>query len=207
MLTGYVVIALWLIGPLTGVLSVLSAIGRANVALEKIERLGFSLAAHNTEEFSLARPETETLFDQLELAGVTHSYHHEKDDSHFTLGPIDLTFRPGELVFIIGGNGSGKSTLAKIIIGLYPPESGELRLDGRVIANSNRDDYRQLFSAVFSDFHIFETLLGLNAPNLDGRAQQLSRRTSPRPQGQRGPQRPGFQRLTFRKGSASVSRC
>src|SRR6267142_3211503 len=56
-LTGYVVIALWLIGPLTGVLGVLSAFGRANVALEKIEKLGFSLAAHNTEEFSLAKPE------------------------------------------------------------------------------------------------------------------------------------------------------
>src|SRR6267154_2038650 len=170
-LTGYVVIALWLIGPLTGVLGVLSAFGRANVALEKIERLGFSLAAHNTEEFSLARPETETLFDQLELTGVTHSYHHEKDDSHFILGPVNLTFRPGELVFIVGGNGSGKSTLGKIITGLYPPESGEIHLDGKKITNGDRDDYRQFFSAVFSDFYVFETFLGLNARNLDGQVQ------------------------------------
>jgi len=51
---------------------------------------------------------------------------------------------------------SGKSTLAKIITGLYPPESGEIRLDGKEITNSNRDDYRQLFSVVFSDFYIFE---------------------------------------------------
>jgi putative pyoverdin transport system ATP-binding/permease protein len=171
-LTGYIVIALWLIGPLTGVLGVLSAFGRANVALEKINRLGFSLAAHNTEEFSPARAEDETVFEQLELVGVTHSYNHEKDDSPFTLGPMNLVFRPGELVFIVGGNGSGKSSLAKIITGLYPPESGEIHLDGKKITNRDRDDYRQLFSAVFSDFYIFETLLGLNGKNLDGQSQK-----------------------------------
>jgi putative ATP-binding cassette transporter len=170
-LTGYVVIMLWLLGPLTGMLSVLSALGRANVALDKIDQLGFSLTAQSTEEFSLAKPEGETVFNQLTLVGVTHSYHHEKDDSHFILGPFDLTFRPGELVFIVGGNGSGKSTLAKIITGLYPPESGEVQLDGKKITNHNRDDYRQLFSTVFSDFYVFETLLGLGAANLDGQAQ------------------------------------
>jgi len=63
-----------------------------------------------------------------------------------------LTFRPGELVFIVGGNGSGKSTLGKIITGLYPPESGEIHLDGKKITNGDRDDFRQLFSAVFADF-------------------------------------------------------
>lgn len=170
-LTGYIVATLYLMGPLTGVLGVMSAIGRANVALEKIERLGFSLAVHNTEECSLAKPEDRPDFERLELAGVTHSYHHEKDDSHFMLGPMNLVFQPGELVFIVGGNGSGKSTLAKIITGLYPPESGEIRLDGNKISGANRDDYRQLFSTVFADFYVFETLLGLDEANLDGRAQ------------------------------------
>ena len=86
------------------------------------------------------------------------------------LGPVNLTFRPGELTFIVGGNGSGKSTLAKIITGLYPPESGEILLDGKKVTNCDRDDYRQLFSAVFADFYIFGTMLGLNAVNLDSRA-------------------------------------
>lgn len=170
-LTGYIVATLYLMGPLTGVLGVMAAIGRANVSLEKIERLGFSLAAHNTEECPLAKPDDTTDFERLELAGVTHSYHHEKDDSHFILGPMNLVFQPGELIFIVGGNGSGKSTLAKIITGLYPPESGEIRLDGKVISSAVRDDYRQLFATVFSDFYVFETLLGLEGANLDGRAQ------------------------------------
>ena len=170
-LTGYIVATLYLMGPLTGVLGVMAAIGRANVALEKIERLGSSLAAHSSETCLLAKPESKLDFERLELAGVTHSYHHEKDDSHFILGPMNLVFQPGELVFIVGGNGSGKSTLAKIITGLYPPEAGQLRLDGQTISNANRDDYRQLFSTVFSDFYVFETLLGLTGVNLDGRAQ------------------------------------
>lgn len=109
-------------------------------------------------------------FEHLELLNVVHSYRHEKDDSHFVLGPISLRFRPGELVFIVGGNGSGKSTLAKIITGLYPPEAGQIRLDGQLITDKNRDDYRQLFSAVFVDFYLFDNLLGLGFGNLDEQA-------------------------------------
>jgi len=105
------------------------------------------------------------------LIGATHSYHQEKDDSNFVLGPIDLAFEPGEIVFIVGGNGSGKSTLAKLVTGLYPPETGELRLDGKPITDQNRDDYRQNFSAVFSDFYVFESLLGLHAEDLDAQAR------------------------------------
>ena len=40
--------------------------------------------------------------------------------------------------------------LAKILSGLYVPESGEIRLNGERVDNQNRDDYRQIFSAVFS---------------------------------------------------------
>jgi putative pyoverdin transport system ATP-binding/permease protein len=142
------------------------------VALSKVEQLGVSLSEHSTEECPIERPETAMTFDRLELVNVLHSYHHEKDDSSFVLGPINLRFRPGELVFLVGGNGSGKSTLAKIITGLYVPEAGEIRLDGELITDKNRDDYRQLFSAVFGDFYLFENLLGLDHCNVDGQAKK-----------------------------------
>ena len=170
-LTGYVLMALFLMGPLAGVLGSLSAFGRANVALRKIEKLGLSLDSHVTENCPLTIPERDLRFARLELRGVTHSYHNEKDDSNFILGPMDLEFRPGELTFIVGGNGSGKSTLAKIITGLYPPESGEVRLDDKLIDDHNRDDYRQIFSAIFSDFFLFENLLGDDPEDLDAQAQ------------------------------------
>ena len=171
-LTGYVVTMLYLVGPLTGVLGSLSAFGRAEVALQNLERLGFSLAACSAEECPIGRVAETLEFTTIELRAVTHSYHHEKDDSHFVLGPVNLTLGRGELVFVVGGNGSGKSTLAKVITGLYPPETGDILVDGEPVINSNRDNYRQLFSAVFSDFHLFESLLGLSTVHLDQRAQR-----------------------------------
>src|SRR5262245_42802058 len=170
-LTGYVITTLYLMGPLSGALTSISLFGRANVALQKIEKLGISLAQRSTEDCPIESAEDEKSFGYLDLINVVHSYQHEKDDSHFVLGPINLRFRPGELVFLVGGNGSGKSTLAKIITGLYVPEAGELRLDGCTITDKNRDEYRQLFSAVFADFYLFDNLLGLRAGNLDGQAE------------------------------------
>jgi len=170
--TGYVITALYLMGPLAGVLSSFALFGRANIALRKVEELGARLQ-ESKPDASLAPATTrQRQFESLELLEVTHTYRHEKSDDHFMLGPINLTFEPGELVFIVGGNGSGKSTLAKIVTGLYVPESGEVRLNGEPVTDANRDEYRQSFSTVFSDFFVFETLLGLEHPQLDSRARE-----------------------------------
>jgi putative pyoverdin transport system ATP-binding/permease protein len=170
-LRGYVLVTLYLMGPLAGVMGTMAVFGRVNVALEKVENLGVSLATHPDEEMPHSSSGNVSGFERLELARVTHSYHQEKEDRNFMIGPISLDFRSGELVFLVGGNGSGKSTLAKIITGLYPPESGAILVDGRAITNENRDDYRQLFSVVFSDFYLFDDLLGLDAVNLDAQAR------------------------------------
>jgi putative ATP-binding cassette transporter len=171
-LSGYVITTLYLMGPIAGVMSSFSLFGRANVALQKVEGLGVSLAESSTEACSFNQPPGEASFSRLELIGVVHSYHREQDDCHFVLGPIDLAFTPGEVFFLVGGNGSGKSTLAKLLAGLYLPERGEIRLNGRIITNDNRDDYRQLFSAVFADFYLFDNLLGLENVDLDHRAEE-----------------------------------
>lgn len=171
-LTGYVITTLYLMGPLAGVISSFSLFGRASVALQKVEKLGVSLAEFSTEHCSFEQRAQQPSFSRLELVDVVHSYHREQDDSHFVLGPVSITFQPGELVFLVGGNGSGKSTLAKLIAGLYLPEGGEIRLDGQPVTDENRDQYRQLFSAVFGDFYLFDDLLGLSGPNLDGQARQ-----------------------------------
>ncbi|MDB6168191.1 MAG: hypothetical protein JWM88_1055 [Verrucomicrobia bacterium] len=169
-MTGYVLTVLYLMGPLAGVMSSMAVFSRADVALQKIDTLGVSLGSQSGE--ATAGAAAPTSFSRLELKGVAHTYGSEASDDRFVLGPIDLTFRRGELVFVVGGNGSGKSTLAKIITGLYPPEAGEIRLDGVPITNANRDDFRQLFSTVFADFYLFETLLGLGTPDVDVRAAE-----------------------------------
>ena len=55
---------------------------------------------------------------------------------------------------------------------MYIPESGEIRLNGQLVNDSNRGEYRQVFSAVFSDFYLFENLLGLENPDLDTQAKE-----------------------------------
>lgn len=170
-LTGYIIATLYLMGPLAGLLGSLSVFGRANVSLRKVEELGLALAAHSDEHRAAAPvPDTEA-FQSLELRDVTHHYYREREDDHFVLGPINLTFRPGELVFLVGGNGSGKSSLAKVIAGLYPPAGGEIRLNDRVVTDANRDDYRQCFSTVFSDYFLFDRITGAALTGNDERAR------------------------------------
>ncbi len=171
-LTGYVLTILYLMGPLAGVMSSFPLFGRADVALRKVQGLGISLSACPVEESAADKPGRQRSLKRLELTRIVHSYHSEKEDTNFSLGPISLSLYPGELVFLVGGNGSGKSTLAKIITGLYFPEAGDIHLNGELIGNHNRDQYRQMFSAVFADFCLFDDFLGLNAPNLEARARK-----------------------------------
>lgn len=77
-----------------------------------------------------------------------------------TLSHVNLTLNRGEVVFLIGANGSGKSTLAKIITGIFTPTTGSLMVGQHVISEANNVDYRQLFSAIFSDQHLFKQLIG-----------------------------------------------
>ncbi len=168
-LTGYVLTVLYLMGPLAGVMSSLAVFSRADVALRKIDTLGISLGGESDDQPAGPTPAT---FARLELCAIAHTYGSDQSDDKFVLGPIDLVFRRGELVFVVGGNGSGKSTLAKIITGLYPPESGEIRIDGRPVTDANRENFRQLFSTVFADFHLFDTMLGMHSADVDLQAQE-----------------------------------
>jgi len=163
-LTGYVLVILYINTPITVLVNTIPTFNQAKIALQKVEKLGLSLQ-QQLEADSLKSLSDTTEWQSLELKGVTHTYYHENEDSNFVLGPINLTFSPAEVVFIIGGNGSGKSTLAKVLTGLYIPETGEIRLNGQVITDETRESYRELFSAVFSDFYLFERVAARHSSN------------------------------------------
>jgi putative pyoverdin transport system ATP-binding/permease protein len=169
-LYSYILTFTYLMLPMDNIISKLPQFSQAAIALQKIDSLGLSLV--NREESSTVPPAIKSSWHRLELKGVTHTYHTDQEDTNFTLGPIDITLYPQEIVFIVGGNGSGKSSLAKLITGLYIPESGEICLDGELIDNHNREWYRQHFSVVFADFYLFDELLGLENPDLDKQAHE-----------------------------------
>lgn len=170
-LTGYALVLLYLMTPLEVILDTLPVLTRAQVGFRKVEALGLSLADPSELPAGGSGPASGAGWSRVELVDVTHAYHRE-GEGDFSLGPVSLTLRPGEIVFLVGGNGSGKTTLAKLITGLYAPAGGEVRLDGETVCDANREAYLQRFTAVFSDFHLFERLLGLEGADLDGKAAE-----------------------------------
>ncbi len=177
-LMGYALVAMFIRAPVMNLIGSRAVFRAAGVAFRTTEDIGLRLTAgvgrnpFTDKEQTLARIADAPPFRELVLEGVRHVYARENEDRPFTLGPLDLTVRAGEILFIIGGNGSGKTTLAKIIAGLYPPETGRVLLNGKPVDDEeDRELSRQYFSAVFSDFYIFEELLGLDAAGLDQRAQ------------------------------------
>lgn len=155
---------------------------RAGIALRNVASLGLDLKDAARERLRLVEASddssregqalSERRFERVELRGVTHRYTRENEAGSFQLGPIDLSFEPGELVFLVGGNGSGKTTLALLLLGLYAPESGEIYLDGAKVDDASRSRYRALFSAVFADYHLFDELPGGDRA-LEARARAL----------------------------------
>jgi putative ATP-binding cassette transporter len=169
-LTGFTFAILYMVGPVQIILNSLAQLSRATVSMDRVEQMGLRLAEAARPESPAAAQAGAGEWHSLQLDGVTHTYRSERDGSEFTLGPIDLTFRPGEIVFITGGNGSGKTTFAKLLTGLYLPEEGVVRLDGRPVDDATLDRYHSLFSVVFSDFFLFDSLLGLKEEGLDADA-------------------------------------
>ncbi|MBN3764460.1 cyclic peptide export ABC transporter [Burkholderia sp. Ac-20365] len=173
---GYVIVFLFMLVPLDGLLNNLPTVNAARVSLERIERvLAEFEEPHHAALAAPASNAKPAAFDVLKLRGITHAYFHERDERMFRIGPIDLSFKPGELVFIVGGNGSGKTTLAKVLTGLYEPEGGVIEVDGTPVTRDTRAAYRERFSTVFNDFHLFDSLLGIVDPDDSDRAAADSR--------------------------------
>ena len=142
---------LFLRTPLLSAVGALPTLLSAQVAFRKLN--AFDLVPYRP---GFSRSPSRSAWQTLELRDVCFHY----GENGFKVGPINLTLRRGELVFLIGGNGSGKSTLAMLLTGLYRPQSGSLLLDGQPIDAEGLDQWRQHFSAVFTDVHLFDRLIG-----------------------------------------------
>ena len=142
---------LFLRTPLLSAVGALPTLLSAQVAFNKLKQ--FDLAPYSAD---FPRPTPMQNWQTLEMRDVVFKY----QDNDFTVGPLNMTLKRGELVFLIGGNGSGKSTLAMLLTGLYQPVSGEILIDGNAVAAGKPEDYRKLFSAVFTDVWLFDQLLG-----------------------------------------------
>ncbi|MEN4889344.1 multidrug ABC transporter permease/ATP-binding protein [Erwinia billingiae] len=146
----YSLTLLFLRTPLLSAVGALPTLLTAQVAFDKLNT--FQLTVYHPD---FIVPQAASNWKTLELRNLVFHY----GEQGFEVGPINMTLKSGELVFLIGGNGSGKSTLAMLLTGLYRPVSGQILLDGEEIDGANREKYRSLFSAVFTDVHLFDRLI------------------------------------------------
>lgn len=158
----FALVILFMRSPLMSAVAALPALIAANVSMNKLTRLEL-----NTDNLATESRNTYSGFKQLQFMGVEYTYQSETDESAFSVGPLNLTIGQGQLIFIIGGNGSGKSTFARLLTGLYRPQKGEVIIDGQPVSIASWHEYRTLFSAVFTDFHLFHQLLDAEGNNVE----------------------------------------
>ena len=175
---------LFITGPLTMVVGSYPAYRAAEYAVHNIVRLEEELdGAQGAYVADRNNGATAPPARLIEMKGVQFSYRDHAGQPGFSVGPFDFTLNQGELLFIVGGNGSGKSTFLKLLTGLYDPDAGEILVDGVPVPTVGRQNYRELYSAIFSDYHLFERLYGI--PDVDRqrvfdllRQMQIERKTT-----------------------------
>ncbi|WP_164019478.1 cyclic peptide export ABC transporter [Pyxidicoccus trucidator] len=173
---GYVMTLMYMWGSFRGVIENVGRWTQAGIALDKLSQLDVSLTEAIADEGASDTALKPVLSERHEVrfSGVTYSF--GGHDGHaFRVGPLDLELRPGELIFVVGGNGSGKTTMAKLLTGLYAPEGGQLLWNGAAVTDQNREAYRNTFSAIFADFHLFENLRGVPSEELTGAVEEYLR--------------------------------
>lgn len=155
-MTSFVLVLLFMKGPLDQMMHNLPVLGRAQVALRRIADLTqrFTSPEPHVTVSAEAEP-ARTTPDRIDLEAVTYRYPAVAGARPFTIGPVSLSLARGEILFIVGDNGSGKTSLIKLLLGLMEPAEGRILVDGRAVTHETRDDYRQLFHTIFSDFHLF----------------------------------------------------
>ncbi|MFG0928524.1 MULTISPECIES: cyclic peptide export ABC transporter [Pseudomonas] len=158
-MSGFVLVLLYMKGPLEHLVGTLPIISRAQIAFRRIAELSEQFSSPEPHLLLSAPGAKPARVHSLELDNVSFSFPPVPGAEPFRLGPVNLRIDEGEITFIVGENGCGKTTLIKLLLGLYTPEQGEIRLNGATVDASNRDDYRQIFTTIFADYYLFDDVV------------------------------------------------
>lgn len=161
-----VFILLYLLGNINALMQIIPGLVQARIASGRIFKLKAELNDQRFENHIANREISIEEFRDLNVTDLMFTYESEnkniKNDIGFTIGPLNFSLQKGETVFIYGGNGSGKTTLINAVLGVLQGDSGNISFNGTKLSSTNYGDFRTLFSAVFSDFHLFEELYGFD---------------------------------------------
>ncbi len=155
---------LFLIGPTTILVNMIPILSRVNISIDDLFTLEKEMdeAIAHSENIHVSDKSFNN-FQRIKFDEVSFTY--PGSDQSFSSGPFNKEIHAGELLFVIGGNGSGKSTFLKLLTGLYYPVKGGLYVDNTLVDASRYAAYRNLFSIIFTDFHLFDKFYGI--PDLE----------------------------------------
>lgn len=167
--------ALFMIGPIGAVVASVPSFTDSDVALRKINdidhQLEDALDAQHANEAANGTSSPETLdklrgalgnIAEISLRDVRFAYPGTTDSPGFAVGPINATFKKGEITFITGGNGAGKSTIIAVLTGLRPAAGGSIMVNDCPLPTDALQLYRDHFATVLSDYHLFRELYGID---------------------------------------------
>ncbi len=167
--------ALFMIGPIGAVVAAVPSFTDSDVALRKIkdidDQLEDALDAQHAQEATNGTSSLETLekfqdalgnIAEISLRDVRFAYPGTSDSPGFAVGPINATFKKGEITFITGGNGAGKSTIIAVLTGLRPAAGGSIVVNDCPVPTDALQLYRDHFATVLSDYHLFRELYGID---------------------------------------------
>ena len=163
---------LFIIGPVGQFTDMMPMTAKADIAVTNLYRLEKILDKEREEPSEAEFVPPITKFEEIRLKDLNFHYRDAANRALFSINGINLTIQQGELLFVVGGNGSGKSTLLKLLSGLYYPETGDVYIDNKRMDIFNYQNYRELFSIIFTDFHLFDRIYGIDEPD-DTRINEL----------------------------------
>ena len=153
---------LYITGPVAGILSGLPQYIAAGVSLKMLNEL---FARIPKEDFALVYEPAKS-WDRISYRDMCFSYPAENGKAGFSVGPFDFEIEKGSVTFLVGGNGSGKSTLGKLITLHYQASNGDIYFGDERISKENVNIYRQKIGFIYSDYYLFERLLGESGPDV-----------------------------------------
>ncbi|MXQ08008.1 type I secretion system permease/ATPase [Alphaproteobacteria bacterium GH1-50] len=142
--------------PLAQIAQTLTRISQTRTAYRAIERMMQSETERPDGKRYLAR---DLVAGRVSIHKVSFSYPGASEGS---LEDVSLDIAAGEKVAILGPIGSGKSTLARLMLGLYQPASGAVRVDGTDIRQIDPGDLRRNIGSVLQDAWLFSGTLREN---------------------------------------------
>ncbi len=159
-------VVLFIVMPLMSAVMLLPLMSKAHMTLASVE--SFESLLRRGHEPEPAEPAAGSpRFQSLRVSDLVFAYKDEAPSDRFKVEVEEFRLDRGEMVFITGGNGSGKTTFMKVVAGLYPPDNGEVLLNGQPKEDLGLDAYRGVFSLILSDFHLFERLYGVDQVDPD----------------------------------------